>query len=153
MDKTGHYLKDVLKGKRGWARGWVMRPVQRSRQETEGAKDRVQDGQRECLDSEQEEGKLQRERGVLPSSRGPVSPGLPGNEIEKPGEASGPWDTAKRCWLAVHSTDIPWGVTSLNLTVLPGTWVRAVPLAAVLMCLPRSTYPGPNSCAPSLCYG
>lgn len=50
-----------------------------------------QDGQRECLDSEQEEGKLQREGGVLQSSRGPLSPGLQGTEADKPGGASGPW--------------------------------------------------------------
>lgn len=94
-----------------------------------------QDGQRECLDSEQEEGKLQREGGVLQSSRGPLSPGLQGTG-----------DTAKRFWLAVHSTDLPWGVPSLNLTVLPGKRVRVVSLAAVLTCLPRSAYPGPDSC-------
>lgn len=69
-----------------------------------------------------------------------MSPGLPGTEVETPE------DTAKRCWLAVHSTDLPWGVTSLNPTVPPGTWVRAVPWAAVLTCLPRSTHPGPDSC-------
>ena len=41
-------------------------------------------------DLELEEGKPQRERGVLASSRGPVSPGPPKTEMEEPGGALGP---------------------------------------------------------------
>lgn len=45
MDNTGHHLKAVIRGKKGWARGWVMRPAQGSRQETTGQ----QEGQRESV--------------------------------------------------------------------------------------------------------
>lgn len=54
-----------------------------SRSQRQGSKR----GRGEWSDSEQEEGKLQ--RGVLASSKGPVSPGLPGTEVEKPGGARG----------------------------------------------------------------
>lgn len=50
-------------------------------------------GRGKWSNSEQEEGKLQREKEVLASSRDPVSPELPGTEVEKPEEDLGPWGT------------------------------------------------------------
>lgn len=50
-------------------------------------------GRGKWSNSEQEEGKLQRGRKVLASSRDPVSPGLPATEAEKPEEDLGPWAT------------------------------------------------------------
>lgn len=44
MDNLGLHLKDVIRGKTGWARGWVTTPVQGPRWETVGAKGRAARG-------------------------------------------------------------------------------------------------------------
>ena len=84
-DNPGCHLKDIIGGKRGWTREWVIKPAQgpggNGRNQRQGSQRR----RGRWSDLELQEGKPQSKRGGLVSSRGPESPGPPNTGAEERG--------------------------------------------------------------------
>lgn len=132
-DNPDCHLKDLIGGKQGWTRGWVMKPAQGSRWKWQEPKTRQPEAQRQVVRF----GITRRE-----TAEGKGSPSFLQGPWESwatrhwgRGARKGPplslaldWTQGSH-WLAAGSTVFPRGGTSPDWTVLPGTRASAVPVA------------------------